>query len=58
MVTTICYGHKRTFNSHKEAFLFFYECYLMSEGSEQARYAHVLSDIYLEKKVCTDGEND
>ena len=54
MVTTICYGETRKWNSHKEAFQFFFTCYLNSEGSERERYMNVLEDIYEEKDVCTD----
>lgn len=56
MVKTICYGQTREWKNHKEAFDFFFEAYLCSEGSERERYANVLADIYEEKEICTDEE--
>lgn len=50
-----CYGTEQEFSTRQEAVEFFMEGLMCSEGSEQERYANVLSDLWLGKTYCTDG---
>lgn len=53
-VTTICYGKERKWESRLDAFHFFTDCYLNSEGSEQERYAKILYQLRSKSEICSD----
>lgn len=53
-VTTICYGEKQTWQTRKQAMDFFFKAMMESEGSEQNRYATILSQLQLGLTVCND----
>ena len=53
-VTTICYGEKKEWESRLDAFHFFTDCYLNSEGLEQERYAKILYQLRFKRDVCSD----
>lgn len=53
-VKTICYGKERTWDSVKEATVFFLECMTSSEGAEKERYYNVLLKLASGEKVCSD----
>lgn len=53
-VTTICYGEERKWESRLDAFHFFEDCYLNSEGAEQERYAKILSQLRSKNEICSD----
>lgn len=53
-VTTICYGKKQTWQTRKQAMDFFFKAMMESEGSEQNRYATILSQLQLGLTVCND----
>lgn len=55
-VVVTCYGKTRTWETRDAAEKFYTECYFGSEGSEQRRYANILSELKLGKEICTDGE--
>ena len=44
-IYTICYDTLNIFNSKADAKKFYSECYHMSEGAEQERYASILVDL-------------
>ena len=44
-VYTLCYNSLDVFKNKKDAIKFYNECYLMSEGAEQSRYASILFDL-------------
>lgn len=54
MVTTICYGEKREWESRLDAISFFTEAMMYSEGSERDRYTNVYIDLVNGKDICTD----
>ena len=41
-IYTVCYDTLDVFNTKEEAKKFYSECYYMSEGAEQERYASIL----------------
>lgn len=53
-VKTICYGKERTWDSVKEATIFFLECMTSSGGAEKKRYYNVLIKLASGEKVCSD----
>lgn len=53
-VKTICYGKERTWDSVKEATIFFLECMTSSGGAEKKRYYNVLLKLASGEKVCSD----
>lgn len=53
-VKTICYGKEKTWDSVKEATIFFLECMASSEGAERERYLNILVKLKSGEKVCTD----
>lgn len=53
-VTTICYGKERKWESRLDAFHFFTNCYLNSEGNEQERYGKILYQLRTKNDICTD----
>lgn len=53
-VKTICYGKERTWDSVKEATIFFFECMTSSGGAEKKRYYNVLLKLASGEKVCSD----
>ena len=55
-VRTVCYGKTDEWYSREEAEKFFLRAMAMSEGSEQARYTKIYSELKMGKEFCTDGE--
>lgn len=55
-VRTVCYGKTDEWYSREEAEDFFLKAMTMSEGSEQARYTRIYTELKLGKVFCTDGE--
>ena len=55
-VRTVCYGKTDEWYSRKEAEDFFLQAMTMSEGSEQARYTKIYTELKMGKAFCTDGE--
>lgn len=53
-VTTICYGKERKWESRLDAYRFFEDCYLNSEGAEQERYAKILYQLRSKNEICSD----
>ena len=53
-VKTICYGKERTWDSAKEAIIFFLRCLKSSEGSEKERCCIILMKLAGGEKVCSD----
>lgn len=53
-VITVCYNISRMWDSREQAQAFFTHAILCSEGSEQSRYANVLTQILDGKKLCVD----
>ena len=52
-----CYGKEMEFNSRQEATDYFMQGLMCSEGSEQNRYANILSDLWCGRTYCTDDED-
>ena len=44
-IYTVCYNRLGVFKTKDDAQLFFFECYLMSEGAEHERYGSILTDL-------------
>lgn len=57
VVRTVCYGKTDEWYSRKEAEQFFLWAMVMSEGSEQARYTKVYTELKMGKDFCTDEED-
>ena len=57
-VKTVCYGEEKIWDNREEAAGFFLEGMAMSEGSEQARYTKIYSELMAGMEVCTDGCGD
>lgn len=55
-VRTVCYGKTDEWYSREEAEQFFQRAMAMSEGSEQARYTKIYTELKMGKEFCTDGE--
>ena len=56
-VVTVCYGQMDVWKSRVgEAEQFFLRAMAMSEGSEQARYTKIYTELKMGKEFCTDGE--
>lgn len=55
-VRTVCYGKTDEWYSREEAEHFFLRAMTMSEGSEQARYTKIYTELKMGKDFCTDGE--
>lgn len=55
-VRTVCYGKTDEWYSREEAEDFFLKAMTTSEGSEQARYTRIYTELKLGKVFCTDGE--
>lgn len=55
-VRTVCYGKTDEWYSREEAEQFFQRAMAMSEGSEQARYTKIYTELKMGKALCTDGE--
>lgn len=55
-VRTVCYGKTDEWYSREEAEQFFLRAMAMSEGSEQARYTKIYTELKMGKEFCTDGE--
>lgn len=53
-VKTICYGKEKTWDSVREATIFFLECMAGSEGAEKERYVEILLKLVSGEKVCSD----
>ena len=53
-VYTLCYNSLDVFKNKKDAIKFYNECYLMSEGAEQSRYASILFDLNNNKTIALD----
>lgn len=53
-VKTICYGKEKTWDSVREATIFFLECMTSSGGAEKRRYYNVLLKLACGEKVCSD----
>ena len=56
-VRTICYGKRDVWNERADAIRFFTEGVLISEGSEQSRYAKILAELNAGYNVCSDEDN-
>ena len=56
MITTVCYGQMKNWNSREEAIRFFKEGIANSEGSEQERYTRIVMQLEAGKTYCTDEE--
>lgn len=56
VVRTVCYGKTDEWYSRAEAELFFLRAMAMSEGSEQARYTKIYTELKMGKEFCTDEE--
>ena len=54
MVTTVCYGTEKTWESKEEALSFFLQGMMACEGSEQDRYCNVYMKLQLGLNYCTD----
>ena len=56
MATVICstYGREKKFKSREDAIMFFKECVMCSEGSEQSRYVSILMQLMNGDKYCSD----
>ena len=50
-VTVICYGREHYYNTREEALNYFLEAMCFSEGSEQQRYARIVSELKFTNKV-------
>lgn len=57
VVRTVCYGKTDEWYSRAEAEHFFLRAMAMSEGSEQARYTKIYTELKMGKEFCTDGED-
>jgi hypothetical protein len=57
-VDVICYGKRETWRTREEAQKFYMEAMMMCEGSEQARYSQIYSELTAGLTVCTDGEKE
>ena len=55
-IRTVCYGKTDEWYSREEAEQFFQRSMAMSEGSEQARYTKIYTELKMGKEFCTDGE--
>lgn len=56
VVRTVCYRKTDEWYSREEAELFFLRAMAMSEGSEQARYTKIYTELKMGKEFCTDEE--
>lgn len=56
VVRTVCYGKTDEWYSREEAERFFLRAMAMSEGSEQARYTKIYTELKMGKEFCTDEE--
>ena len=56
VVKTICYGEELQWVSRKKAEQFFLRAMAGSEGSEQARYTKIYTELMMGFDVCTDEE--
>ena len=56
MVTTICYGQERKWDSRQEAVKFFLEAMENSEGAEHERYANIYLKLIFGADICKDTE--
>lgn len=56
MITTVCYGQMKNWNSREEAIRFFRKGIANSEGSEQERYTKIVMQLEAGKTCCTDEE--
>lgn len=54
MVTTICYGIKKEWNSREEAMASFLDGMRYCEGPERDRYTNVYIKLLDGEEVCTD----
>ena len=57
VVRTICYGKTDEWFNREEAERFFLRAMAMSEGSEQARYTKIYTELKMGKELCTDEED-
>lgn len=55
-VVTVCYGQIDVWKSREETEQFFLRAMSMSEGSEQARYTRIYTELKMGKEFCADGE--
>ena len=53
-VLTICYGEQRLWDDRDEAYQFFFDAAINSEGSERERYVTILAGIDSGQRVCPD----
>lgn len=56
VVRTVCYGKTDEWYNREEAERFFLWAMAMSEGSEQARYTKIYTELKMGKEFCTDEE--
>lgn len=57
VVRTACYGKTDEWYSREDAEHFFLRAMVMSEGSEQARYTKIYTELKMGKDLCTDEED-
>lgn len=57
VVRTICYGKTDEWFNREEAERFFLRAMAMSEGSEQARYTKIYTELKMGKELCMDEED-
>lgn len=55
-VKVIYYNDEETWDSRDDAMEFYLKAMASSEGSEQSRYAKIVSELAMGKAVCTDSE--
>lgn len=53
-VTVRCYGKETEYKTREEAIVYFANACACSEGSEQERYAKILSQLLNGSNECTD----
>lgn len=55
-IITICYGDETEWDSRKKALKHFFECMMMSEGSEHDRYVNIYTKLQGGLTVCSDDD--
>lgn len=53
-----CYDTLYVFKNKNDLDRYFYQCYSLSEGAEQKRYAQILSEAQCDNKISLDGRNN
>lgn len=58
MVTTVCNGHKRVWDSREDAKSHFLEAMMNSDGDEHDRYSGIYIQLQNGLSYCTDEEDE